>query len=84
RQLDLIFIGAIPALQDHDNPNGLYNPLCTLHSYCSCVVDLTAEKRSLITHSTKGATLDTGGCLNITRQGLTPCKMHQRPLRLEI
>jgi hypothetical protein len=80
RQSDLKFIGAIPALQDHDNPYGLYNSLCTLHQYCSRDAVLTAEKRSLISHSAKGATLDTGGWLNLTRQGLTPCKMHQASL----
>ncbi|MBQ0731425.1 MAG: hypothetical protein KBT75_12035 [Oleispira antarctica] len=29
------------------------------------------------TNSATGATLDTGGWLNLTRQGLAPCKMHQ-------
>jgi len=77
RQSDLIFIGAIPALQDHDNPYGLYNSLCTLHQSCSRDVVLTTEKQLLISHSAKGATLDTGGWLNLTRQGLAPCKMHQ-------
>ena len=80
RQSDLLFIGAIPALQDHDNPYGLYDSLCTLHQYCSCGAVLTAEKHLLITHSAKGATLDTGGWLNLTWQGLTPCKMHQASL----
>jgi hypothetical protein len=73
RQSDLIFIGAMPALQDHDNPYGLYNSLCTLHQYCSRDAVLTAEKQSLISHSAKGATLDTGGRLSLTRQGLAPC-----------
>ncbi|WP_435274350.1 hypothetical protein ACMAZF_07525 [Psychrobium sp. nBUS_13] len=77
RQSDLIFIGAMPALQGHDIPYGLHNSLCTLHQYCSCDAVLTAEKQSLISHSAKGATLDTGGWLYLTRQGLTPCKMHQ-------
>ncbi len=66
RQSDLIFIGAIPALQDHDNPYGLYDSLCTLHQYCSCGAVLTAEKPTLISHSAKGATLDTGGWLHLT------------------
>ena len=35
RQSDLIFIGAIPALQGHDSPYGLYDSLCTLHLFCS-------------------------------------------------
>ena len=80
RQSDLKFIGAIPALQGHDSPYGLYDPLCTLHQYCSRDAVFTAEKRSLISHSAKGATLDTGGWLNPTRQGLAPCKMHQASL----
>ena len=80
RQSVLIFIGAIPALQDHDNPYGLHNSLCTLHQYCSRDAVLTAEKHLLISHSAKGATLDTGGWLNLTWQGLTPCKMHQASL----
>jgi hypothetical protein len=29
------------------------------------------------TNSATGATLDTGDGLNLTRQGLAPCKMHQ-------
>jgi len=30
--------------------------------------------------SAMGATLDTGGWLTLTRQGLSPCKMHQASL----
>jgi hypothetical protein len=74
RQSDLIFIGAIPALQGHDSPYGLYDSLCTLHQYCSRDAVFTAEKQSLISHSAKGATLDTGSGLSFTRQGLAPCK----------
>ena len=48
RQSDLKFIGAIPALQGHDSPYGLYDSLCTLHQYCSRDAVLTAEKQSLI------------------------------------
>jgi hypothetical protein len=77
-QPDLKFIGAIQALQDHDNPYGLYNSLCTLHQYCSRDAVFTAEKHSLISHSAKGATLDTGGWLNFTWQGLTPCKTQEQ------
>ena len=77
RQSVLIFIGAIPALQGHVSPYGLHNSLCTLHQYCSRDAVLTAEKHLLISRSAKGATLDTGGWLNLTWQGLTPCKMHQ-------
>jgi len=61
-----VLVGAIPALQGHDSPYGLYNSLCTLHQYCSRDAVLTAEKQSLISHSAKGATLDTGGWLNLT------------------
>ncbi len=32
------------------------------------------------TRSATDATLDTGGWLNLTRQGLSPCKMHQASL----
>ncbi len=32
------------------------------------------------THSATDATLDTGGWLDLTRQGLSPCKMHQASL----
>ena len=66
RQSVLIFIGAIPALQDHDNPYGLYDSLCTLHQFCSSAAVRTAEKQFLIPDSAKGATLDTGGWLNLT------------------
>jgi hypothetical protein len=61
-------------------PYGLYDSLCTLRQYCSRDAVLTAEKQSLISHSAKGATLDTGDWLSLTRQGLTPCKMHQASL----
>ncbi len=66
RQSELLFIGAIPALQDHDNPFGLYDSLCTLHPYCSFDAVLTAEKYMLISNSAISATLDTGGWLNLT------------------
>ncbi|MEE8059560.1 MAG: hypothetical protein V3T17_17260, partial [Pseudomonadales bacterium] len=32
------------------------------------------------THSAADATLDTGGWLDLSRQGLAPCKMHQASL----
>lgn len=63
----LFIIEAIPALQGHAFPCGLHNSLCTLHLYCS----------SISVDSATGATLDTGGWLDLTRQGLAPCKMHQ-------
>jgi hypothetical protein len=31
-------------------------------------------------HSATGARLDTGGWLGLTRQGLSPCKVHQASL----
>ncbi len=49
------------------NPYGLYISLCTLHLYCSSSKTLSATS----------ATLDTGCWLDLTRQGLAPCKMHQ-------
>jgi len=51
------FIEAIPALRGHDFPYGLHNSLCTLHLFCS------PEKKI---GSATGATLDTGGELNLT------------------
>ena len=38
RQSELTILGAITALQDHDNPYGLYISLCTLHLFCSLAV----------------------------------------------
>ena len=43
-------------------------------------VRFTCFVRSAWRNSATGATLDTGGWLNLTRQGLTPCKMHQASL----
>ena len=83
RQSELTILGAIPALQDHDSPYGLYISLCTLHLFCSlaALIIFFKEKKCgkvfRSTNSATGATLDTGGWLNLTRQGLTPCKMHQ-------
>ncbi|MEJ1382741.1 MAG: hypothetical protein RPT95_17495, partial [Candidatus Sedimenticola sp. (ex Thyasira tokunagai)] len=37
-------------------------------------------KRLLSPHSATSATLNTGGWLILTRQGLSPCKMHQASL----
>ncbi len=66
RQSDLIFIGAIPALQGHDSPYGLYDSLCTLHLSCSSSCELIADKYLRILDSAIRATLDTGGWLNRT------------------
>jgi hypothetical protein len=66
----LIF-GAMPALQDHGNPCGLCIALSTLHLFCSQL------KKN---RSATGARLDTGGWLDLTRQGLSPCKVHQAAL----
>ena len=43
-------------------------------------VRFTCFVRSAWRNSATGATLDTGGWLTLTRQGLTPCKMHQASL----
>ena len=53
------------------NPYGLYISLCTLHLSCS------GFGKKALPPSATGATLDTGGWLSLTRQGLAPCKMHQ-------
>ena len=66
RQSDLIFIGAIPALQGHASPMA-YMILCVRFTY---LVHLVASKSlisiSRILDSAIGATLDTGGWLNLT------------------
>ena len=58
-----------------------YMILCVRFTY---LVHLVASKSlisvSRIPDSAIGATLDTGGWLNLTWQGLTPCKMHQASL----
>ena len=41
---------------------------------------LPATQIFLISDSAQRATLDTGGWLALTRQGLSPCKMHQASL----
>ena len=45
----------------YGHPSGLYGSLCTLH----------------LTVTSFGATLDMGGWLSLTQQGLTPCQKHQ-------
>ena len=51
----------------HGVPYGLHDTLCTLRHACSMCLHMSAHD----------ATLDTGGWLVLTRQGLSPCKMHQ-------
>ena len=64
--LDLNFEAVCYAsFQELRTPYGLHNSLCTLHLFCSASSSATS------------ATLDTGGWLGLTRQGLAPCKMHQ-------
>jgi len=43
-------------------------------------VRFTCFVRPATRNSATGATLDTGGWLTLTRQGLAPCKMHQASL----
>lgn len=66
RQSDLIFIGAIPALQGHASPMA-YMILCVRFTY---LVHLVANRSQIsetrIPDSAIGATLDTGGWLNLT------------------
>ena len=63
---DQLFIGAIPALQGHASPMA-YMILCVRFTY---LVHLIASKSlisgSRIPDSAIGATLDTGGWLNLT------------------
>ena len=67
RQSDLIFIGAIPALQGHVSPMA-YVILCVRFTYLVHLIYLarTSEMRLQISSSATGATLDTGGWLNLT------------------
>ncbi len=58
---------AVPTLRVCGYPYGLQDSLCTLRLSCS----------QDFTHSATDATLDTGGWLNLTGQGLPPCKVHQ-------
>ena len=67
RQSDLIFIGAIPALQEHVSPMA-YMILCVRFTYFVHLICLARTNEMLlqISSSAKGATLDTGGWLNLT------------------
>ena len=84
--------GAMPALQDHGNPCGLRISLWTQNAsrgrpYASPVlfvrlpgVPSRRESSLRSSNSATSATLDTGGWLALTRQGLAPCKVHQASL----
>ncbi len=61
---------AVPTLRVCGYPYGLQDSLCTPR--LSCPQDST--------HSATDATLDTGGWLDLTGQGLAPCKVHQASL----
>lgn len=61
---------AVPTLRVYGYPYGLQDSLCTLRLDCS----------QDFTRSASDATLDTGGWLNLTGQGLAPCKVHQASL----
>ncbi|MBL1275166.1 MAG: hypothetical protein COB30_003685 [Ectothiorhodospiraceae bacterium] len=58
---------AVPTLRVYGYPYGLQISLCTLHLDCS----------QDFTRSASDATLDTGGGLDLSGQGLAPCKVHQ-------
>ena len=66
RQSDLIFIGAIPALQGHASPMA-YMILCVRFTYIvHLVANVSLISISPIPNSAISATLDTGGWLNLT------------------
>ena len=76
RQLELTIFGAI---KQHFRSTALpmaYKFLCVRFT---CFVHLFMKefkgKGSQFQSSATGATLDTGGWLNLTRQGLSPCKI---------
>jgi hypothetical protein len=49
-------------------------------AYALLCLRFTCLVRDSKSHSATGARLDTGGWLNLTRQGLPPCKVHQTAL----
>jgi len=61
---------AVPTFRVCGYPYGLQDSLCTLRLSCS----------QDSTRSATDATLDTGGWLNLSGQGLAPCKVHQASL----
>ncbi len=68
RRLKLFDFEALSSFGESRPPYGLHDSLCTLRLSCS------PEKNP---DSAIDATLDTSGWLNLTRQGLAPCKTHQ-------
>lgn len=59
------------------NPYGLCNSLSTLHAGCSAARGRVAPRTGKCMRSTASAQrarLDTGGWLDLARQGLSPCK----------
>ena len=68
---DLYFdFEVVTTLRVYGYPYGLQDSLCTLRLDCS----------QDFTRSASDATLDTGGWLDLTGQGLAPCKAHQASL----
>lgn len=60
------------------NPYGLCHSLSTLHAGCSAACGRVAPRTGKCMRSTASAQrarLDTGGWLDLTRQGLSPCKI---------
>ena len=71
------FFGAIPTLQEHGTPYGLYNSLSTLHVVCSSDCVLTQESfRDPQTPQNAQDSIRVAR-LNLSRQGLSPCKIRQ-------
>jgi hypothetical protein len=58
------------------HPSGLLDSLCTLHLSCSRLQQYLYHSQ----RSARGATLDTGGWLALTRPGLSPGKKRQASL----
>ncbi len=82
RQLEFAIFGAITTLQEYGTPYGLYNSLSTLHVGCSIICKKNHSvfftgKYSQSTISAQRARLDTGGWLDLPRQGFSPGKMQQ-------
>ncbi len=79
----VIYVEAIPALRRADALRPIRFSVYAspvLFMRLSVVCYPVTGKNSLSPHSASSATLDTGGWLILTRQGLPPCKMHQASL----
>ena len=63
---------AVPAFRSCELP-AAYTILCVRFTHFVRLLEL----QLLNSGSAMDATLDTGGWLDLTRQGLAPCKMHQ-------